>query len=202
MKPRAPQLEGSEHPKVIDYQTYIKTQPTLGQKVAVVGAGGIGVDVATMITEPENQTLDTWLQDWDIDKNIEFEGGLKPQDAYKPTREVWLMQRKKGSIGKGPGKTTGWIHKRTLEKRGVNMLAGVEYLKVNDDGLYIRHNDEVKLLDVDHVIMCAGQVSVNELAEALTINEIKHHVIGGADYAGELDAKRAIRQGVELASKL
>ncbi len=82
------------------------------------------------------------------------------------------------------------------------MLAGVEYLKVNDDGLYIRHNDEVKLLDVDHVIMCAGQVSVNELAEALTINEIKHHVIGGADYAGELDAKRAIRQGVELASKL
>ncbi|MCE7534979.1 NADPH-dependent 2,4-dienoyl-CoA reductase [Aliivibrio fischeri] len=202
VKPRAPQLEGSEHPKVIDYQTYIKNQPTLGQKVAVVGAGGIGIDVATMITEPENQTLDTWLQDWDIDKNIEFEGGLKPQDTYKPTREVWLMQRKKGSIGKGPGKTTGWIHKRTLEKRGVNMLAGVEYLKVNDDGLYIRHNEEVKLLDVDHVIMCAGQVSVNELAEALTINEINHHVIGGADYAGELDAKRAIRQGVELASKL
>ncbi|MFA1562939.1 NADPH-dependent 2,4-dienoyl-CoA reductase [Aliivibrio fischeri] len=202
VKPRTPQLEGSEHPKVIDYQVYIKTQPTLGQKVAVVGAGGIGVDVATMITEPENQTLETWLQDWDIDKNIEFEGGLKPQDTYKPTREVWLMQRKKGSIGKGPGKTTGWIHKRTLEKRGVNMLAGVEYLKVNDDGLYIRHNDEVKLLDVDHVIMCAGQVSVNELAEVLTINEINHHVIGGADYAGELDAKRAIRQGVELASKL
>ncbi|MUK76936.1 FAD-dependent oxidoreductase [Aliivibrio fischeri] len=202
VKPRAPQLEGSEHPKVIDYQTYIKTQQTLGQKVAVVGAGGIGVDVATMITEPENQTLETWLRDWDIDKNIEFEGGLKPQDTHKSSREVWLMQRKKGSIGKGPGKTTGWIHKRTLEKRGVNMLAGVEYLKVNDDGLYIRHNDEVKLLDVDHVIMCAGQVSVNELAEALTINEINHHVIGGADYAGELDAKRAIRQGVELASKL
>ncbi|MUK62679.1 FAD-dependent oxidoreductase [Aliivibrio fischeri] len=202
VKPRAPHLEGSEHPKVIDYQTYIKTQPTLGQKVAVVGAGGIGVDVATMITEPGNQTLETWLRDWDIDKNIEFEGGLKPQDTHKSSREVWLMQRKKGSIGKGPGKTTGWIHKRTLEKRGVNMLAGVEYLKVNDDGLYIRHNDEVKLLDVDHVIMCAGQVSVNELAEALTINEINHHVIGGADYAGELDAKRAIRQGVELASKL
>ncbi|MGF1806117.1 NADPH-dependent 2,4-dienoyl-CoA reductase, partial [Aliivibrio sifiae] len=121
---------------------------------------------------------------------------------YKSTREVWLMQRRKGSIGKGPGKTTGWIHKRTLEKRGVHMLAGVEYLKVNDEGLYIRQNDEVKLLDVDHVLMCAGQVSVNELVETLTSAEIVHHVIGGADHAGELDAKRAIRQGVELAAKL
>ncbi|WP_026469728.1 NADPH-dependent 2,4-dienoyl-CoA reductase [Aliivibrio logei] len=202
VKPRAPTLEGSEHPKVIDYQTYIKTKPHLGQKVAVIGAGGIGIDVATMITEPENQTLDSWLQEWNIDKNIEFEGGLKPQQTDKTTREVWLMQRRSGSVGKGPGKTTGWIHKRTLEKRGVNMLAGVEYLKVNDEGLYIRHNDEVKLLDVDQVLMCAGQVSVNELVDTLVKANITHHVIGGAEHAGELDAKRAIRQGVELAANL
>ncbi|RYU65557.1 NADPH-dependent 2,4-dienoyl-CoA reductase [Aliivibrio finisterrensis] len=202
VKPRAPQLEGSDHPKVIDYQTYIKTQPKLGKKVAVIGAGGIGVDVATMITEPEDHTLDAWLKDWDIDKNIEFEGGLKPQETHQTTREVWLMQRKKGSIGKGPGKTTGWIHKRTLQKRGVHMLTGVEYLKVNDEGLYIRQNEEVKLLDVDHVLMCAGQVSVNDLVETLTSANIEHHVIGGAEHAGELDAKRAIRQGVELAAKL
>lgn len=202
VKPRAPTLEGSEHPKVIDYQTYIKTKPNLGQKVAVIGAGGIGIDVATMITEPENQTLDSWLQEWNIDKNIEFEGGLKPQQTDKTTREVWLMQRRSGSVGKGPGKTTGWIHKRTLEKRGVNMLAGVEYLKVNDEGLYIRHNDEVKLLDVDQVLMCAGQVSVNELVDTLVKANITHHVIGGAEHAGELDAKRAIRQGVELAANL
>ncbi|OEF10877.1 NADPH-dependent 2,4-dienoyl-CoA reductase [Aliivibrio logei] len=202
VKPRAPTLEGSEHPKVIDYQTYIKTKPNLGQKVAVIGAGGIGIDVATMITEPENQTLDSWLQEWNIDKNIEFEGGLKPQQTDKTTREVWLMQRRSGSVGKGPGKTTGWIHKRTLEKRGVNMLAGVEYLKVSDEGLYIRHNDEVKLLDVDQVLMCAGQVSVNELVDTLIKANITHHVIGGAEHAGELDAKRAIRQGVELAANL
>ena len=202
VKPRAPTLEGSEHPKVIDYQTYIKTKPHLGQKVAVIGAGGIGIDVATMITEPENQTLDSWLQEWNIDKNIEFEGGLKPQQTDKTTREVWLMQRRSGSVGKGPGKTTGWIHKRTLEKRGVNMLAGVEYLKVNDEGLYIRHNDEVKLLDVDQVLMCAGQVSVNELVDTLIKANITHHVIGGAEHVGELDAKRAIRQGVELAANL
>lgn len=202
VKPRAPTLEGSEHPKVIDYQTYIKTKPNLGQKVAVIGAGGIGIDVATMITEPENQTLDSWLQEWNIDKNIEFEGGLKPQQTDKTTREVWLMQRRSGSVGKGPGKTTGWIHKRTLEKRGVNMLAGVEYLKVSDEGLYIRHNDEVKLLDVDQVLMCTGQVSVNELVDTLIKANITHHVIGGAEHAGELDAKRAIRQGVELAANL
>lgn len=202
VKPRALTLEGSDHPKVIDYQTYIKTKPHLGQKVAVIGAGGIGIDVATMITEPENQTLDSWLQEWNIDKNIEFEGGLKPQQTDKTTREVWLMQRRSGSVGKGPGKTTGWIHKRTLEKRGVNMLAGVEYLKVNDEGLYIRHNDEVKLLDVDQVLMCAGQVSVNELVDTLIKANITHHVIGGAEHAGELDAKRAIRQGVELAANL
>lgn len=202
VKPRAPTLEGSDHPKVIDYQTYIKTKPHLGQKVAVIGAGGIGIDVATMITEPENQTLDSWLQEWNIDKNIEFEGGLKPQQTDKTTREVWLMQRRSGSVGKGPGKTTGWIHKRTLEKRGVNMLAGVEYLKVSDEGLYIRHNDEVKLLDVDQVLMCAGQVSVNELVDTLIKANITHHVIGGAEHAGELDAKRAIRQGVELAANL
>ncbi len=202
VKPRIPELEGSDNAKVMDYYTYINTQPKLGNKVAIIGSGGIGVDVATMITEPEDLTLNTWLKDWDIDTSITNAGGLKPQSSYKTTREVWLTQRRKGSVGRGPGKSTGWIHRRTLQKRGVHMLSGVEYLKVSDEGLYIRKNGEVKLLDVDHVLICAGQVSVNDLAQTLTEAKISHHVIGGAENARSIDAKRAIRQGIELAARI
>ncbi len=133
---------------------------------------------------------------------MEQPGGLFPFPDSVADKEVWLLQRRKGRVGKGPGKTTGWIHKRTLEKRGVNLVGGVSYDKIDDSGLHVSIDNQSKLLDADKIIICAGQESVRpfeskweELGDAL-------HVIGGADYAGELDAVRAIKQGVELAIKL
>lgn len=202
VQPRIPAIPGAEHPKVIDYQTLIRDQVTLGNKVAVIGAGGIGIDVATMLTEPENQTLDGWLNDWGIDKSIEHAGGLFPHEEYISQRQVWVMQRKPGKVGKGPGKTTGWIHKKTLEKRGVELLGGVSYDKIDDQGLHITVEGQSRVLDADHIVLCAGQTSVNTLVEKLADSNLSVHVIGGAELAGELDAKRAIRNGVELAARL
>ncbi|MGF1764895.1 FAD-dependent oxidoreductase [Aliivibrio kagoshimensis] len=202
VQPRVPNIKGGDHPKVIDYQTLIRDGVQLGQKVAVIGAGGIGIDVATMLTEPEERGLDHWLQDWGIDKSMSHAGGLFPHEEHVSKRQVWVMQRKHGRVGKGPGKTTGWIHKRTLEKRGVELLDGVKYDKVDDQGLHITMEGQSRVLDVDHIVLCAGQTSVTSLPDALKQQDIDFHIIGGADLAGELDAKRAIRQGVELAAKL
>lgn len=201
--PRKVDIEGIDNAeKVVDYQTLIKEKTPVGNKVAIVGAGGIGVDVASMITEPKENTLEDWLQEWGIDKEMEQPGGLFPFPDSVADKEVWLLQRRKGRVGKGPGKTTGWIHKRTLEKRGVNLIGGVNYDKIDASGLHVSIDNQSKLLDADKIIICAGQESVRpfeakweELGDAL-------HVIGGADYAGELDAVRAIKQGVELAIKL
>ncbi|UTV26885.1 NADPH-dependent 2,4-dienoyl-CoA reductase [Photobacterium atrarenae] len=200
--PRLPDIPGIEHEKVIDYQTLIREKVPLGQKVAVIGAGGIGVDVATMLTEPEHQDLDSWLKDWGIDKTIDHAGGLYPHDEYVSQRQVWLMQRRPGKVGKGPGKTTGWIHRRVLAKRGVELLAGVSYDKIDDQGLHITVEGQQRVLDVDHIVICAGQHSVEELSAPLQAMQIPVHVIGGADVAGEVDAKRVIRQGVELVAQL
>ncbi|OEE70105.1 NADPH-dependent 2,4-dienoyl-CoA reductase [Enterovibrio norvegicus FF-33] len=202
VKPRIPAIQGIDHPKAIDYQTLIRDKPTLGSRVAVVGAGGIGIDVATMITEPEDHKLEDWLKDWGIDQTLSHEGGLLPQPHYVAQRQVWLLQRKPGKVGKGPGKTTGWIHRRTLEKRGVELLGGVSYEKIDDAGLHITLEGQLHILPADHVIICAGQESVNDLADQLESQGQKPHIIGGAEKAGELDAKRAIRQGVELAIAL
>ncbi|MEZ8028241.1 NADPH-dependent 2,4-dienoyl-CoA reductase [Enterovibrio norvegicus] len=202
VKPRMPNIQGIDHEKAIDYQTFIREQPALGGRIAIVGAGGIGIDVATMITEPENQTLDEWLQDWGIDKSLSHEGGLLPAPHYVAQRQVWLLQRRQGRVGKGPGKTTGWIHRKTLEKRGVELLGGVSYEKIDDAGLHITLEGQEHILPADHVIICAGQESVNGLVAELESKGINAHIIGGAEKAGELDAKRAIRQGVELAIAL
>lgn len=202
VKPRIPAIAGIDHPKAIDYQTFIREQPPLGNRVAIVGAGGIGIDVATMITEPENHTLDDWLKDWGIDPATDHAGGLRPQPHYVAQRQVWLLQRKPGKVGKGPGKTTGWIHRKTLEKRGVELLGGVAYEKIDDAGLHITLEGQHHIIPADQVIVCAGQESVNGLAQRLEQEGINAHVIGGAEHAGELDAKRAIRQGVELALSL
>ncbi|EAR56450.1 putative 2,4-dienoyl-CoA reductase [Photobacterium sp. SKA34] len=202
VKPRIPPIPGVDNPKVIDYQTLIRDKVQLGQKVAVIGAGGIGVDVSTMLTEPENQNLDQWLEEWGIDKTLTHEGGLLPHDEYISTRQVWLMQRKPGKVGKGPGRTTGWIHRRTLEKRGVELLGGVSYDKIDDAGLHITVEGQSRILDADNIVLCTGQTSVEELSDKLIEQGINVHVIGGADVAGEVDAKRVIRQGVELAAKL
>ncbi|MGR5412353.1 FAD-dependent oxidoreductase [Vibrio astriarenae] len=193
-------LEGSD--KVIDYQTLIRDKTDVGNKVAVIGAGGIGVDVASMLTEPQEHNLDDWLHDWGIDKEMEQPGGLYPFPDSVSDKTVWLLQRRKGRVGKGPGKTTGWIHKRTLEKRGVNLVGGVSYNKVDSDGLHITLGGKQQLLDADKIIVCAGQESVRPFENQWTELGEKLHVIGGADYAGELDAVRAIKQGVELALKL
>ncbi|MGF1749411.1 FAD-dependent oxidoreductase [Vibrio cionasavignyae] len=203
VKPRMPKLEGIDHPeKVIDYQTLIRDKVYAGENVAIMGAGGIGVDVASMLTEPVGHTLDDWLHEWGVDTQVEHPGGLYPFPDTVSDTNVWVMQRKAGRVGKGPGKTTGWIHKKTLEKRGVNLLAGVSYEKIDDDGLHITVKGEHKLIPADKVIVCAGQESVKPFEEQWPDFGDKLHVIGGADYAGELDAVRAIRQGVELAAKL
>ncbi len=202
VKPRKLNLEGIDQEKVVDYQTLIREKTPVGEKVAIVGAGGIGIDVATMLTEPTSHSLDDWLHEWGIDKNMEHPGGLYPYPDSFSDKTVWVMQRKAGRVGKGPGKTTGWIHKRTLEKRGVNLLGGVSYNKIDDQGLHITIDKKEQVLDADSVIVCAGQVSVRPFEDMWQEFGGKLHVIGGADYAGELDAVRAIRQGVELAIKL
>lgn len=203
VEPRKVKIDGIDSlEKVVDYQTLIREKTPVGEKVAIVGAGGIGVDVATMLTEPTEHTLDDWLHDWGIDKEIAYPGGLYPFPDCMSEKTVWLLQRSKGRVGKGPGKTTGWIHKRTLEKRGVNLLGGVGYEKIAADGLHITLDGNPLLLDADKIVICAGQESVRPFEDKWASLGEKMHVIGGADYAGELDAVRAIRQGVELAIKL
>ncbi|MCG9596735.1 FAD-dependent oxidoreductase [Vibrio sp. Isolate25] len=203
VEPRKVKIEGVDNQeKVIDYQTLIKEKTYVGEKVAIVGAGGIGVDVATMLTEPVGHSLDDWLHEWGIDKEIAHPGGLYPYPESLSEKEVWVLQRRKGKVGKGPGKTTGWIHKRTLEKRGVNLVGGVSYDKIDEKGLHISHDGKSELLEVDKVIICAGQESVRPFEDQWQQFGDKLHIIGGADHAGELDAVRAIRQGVELAAKL
>ncbi len=205
VEPRQVEIEGiAQSDKVIDYQTLIREKTPVGKKVAIVGAGGIGVDVASMLTEPSSQSLDDWLHEWGIDKEMTQDGGLFPFPDVASDREVWVLQRRQGRVGKGPGKTTGWIHKRTLEKRGVHLMGGVGYQRIDDEGLTIRHGaiDKEELLAVDSIVICAGQESVRPLASEWDSFGEHLHVIGGADYAGELDAVRAIRQGFELAARL
>ena len=144
---------------------------------------------------------------WGIDPSVKSEGGLTTPQHDNPRREIWLLQRKPKSkrMGSGPGKTTGWSHKILLERHGVQMLGDVEYVKVDDAGLHIRHDGMIKILPVDNVILCAGQESVRDLLPVDTKGEIsdrRYHVIGGADVASELDAKRAIQQGISLASRI
>ncbi|WGW01411.1 NADPH-dependent 2,4-dienoyl-CoA reductase [Vibrio sp. YMD68] len=203
VEPRKVNISGIDNAdKVIDYQTLIREKSPVGNKVAIVGAGGIGIDIATMITEPEDNSLEDWLHDWGIDKEIAHPGGLFPYPASFSDKTVWVLQRRQGRVGKGPGKTTGWIHKRTLEKRGVNLLGGVQYQKIDDDGLHIALKGESQILDADKIVICAGQESVRPFEDRWAEMEGKLHVIGGADHAGELDAVRAIKQGVELAIRL
>ena len=203
VKPRVLDLEGmKDNQKVVDYQTLIREKTALGDKVAIIGAGGIGVDVASMITEPAQHSISDWLDDWGIDQNLKMAGGLMPLPESISDKQVWLMQRRQGRVGKGPGKTTGWIHRATLQKRGVNLMGGVAYQKVSEQGLHITLNEKETLLDADNIIVCAGQISVRPFEDKWQSLNGKLHVIGGADVAGELDAVRAIRQGTKVAMSL
>ncbi len=205
--PRVPSLEGVTHPKVLTYADVLREKKPVGRRVAVIGAGGIGVDVCEFLLHEPDMPLETWFDEWGVDPTGRSEGGLRAPRREPARREIWLLQRKpaRKRMGSGPGRTSGWVHKLTLEHAGVHMLGEVEYRRIDDEGLHIRHEEREQVLPVDHVILCAGQESVLDL---VTLDkkgrptDARYHVIGGAELAAELDAKRAIKQGAELAAEL
>lgn len=206
--PRTPAIPGIDHPKVIGYLDAILERKPVGQAVAVIGAGGIGFDVSEFITHQGTSTSldrEAFWKEWGIDGALEARGGIagvKPQ-PHAAARQVFLLQRKKSKVGDGLGKTTGWIHRTGLKNKQVQMLNSVEYLKVDDAGLHIRVAEgEPQVLPVDTVIVCAGQDPLRELHEGLLASGQSVHLVGGADVAAELDAKRAINQGSRLAAEL
>jgi 2,4-dienoyl-CoA reductase (NADPH2) len=203
--PRIPSLPGVDHPKVVTYQQAINGAP-IGERVAVMGAGGIGFDVSEFLLHDTNESVEHWMERWGVtDPEIE-RGGLATKVKAPPRRTVHLLQRKTSELGKGLGKTSGWVHRATLKDSDVEMLKGVTYNRIDDDGLHITLGEgdaaESRLLDVDTVILCTGQESVRDLLEPLAALGKPVHVIGGADVAAELDAKRAIKQATELAARL
>lgn len=205
IKARQLDIPGFDHPKVLSYLDVLKHHKAVGQNVAVIGAGGIGFDVSEYLTEPHSLTLqpEAWLKDWGIDKDYQSRGALLADAPIEPSeRKVFLLQRKTSKVGAGLGKTTGWIHRSSLKKKGVEMLSGVSYNKVDDAGLWISIDGKERCLAVDNVIICAGQEPERSLHQQLLDAGQQVHLIGGADVAAELDAKRAIRQGAELAARL
>jgi len=201
--PRELSLTGIDHPMVMSYLDLLKHKKAVGHRVALIGAGGIGFDVAEFLTHSHNDDdpVDSYLEEWGVDRRMSTRGGLKSADDPAPAREVYLCQRKAGKLGAGLGKTTGWIHRAALKKRGVTMLARCSYDRIDDDGLHITIDDEPRLLEVDNVVICAGQVSKRDLEEPLKAAGIDVHIIGGAHMAGELDARRAFDQGTRLAAQ-
>lgn len=206
--PRTPDIPGIGHPTVISYIDAILQRKPVGQRVAVIGAGGIGFDVSEFIT---HQGLSTSLdraafwKEWGIDPQIEARGGVAgiQPEPHVPARQVYLLQRKKSKVGNGLGKTTGWIHRAGLKNKQVQMISAVEYVKIDDAGLHIRVAEgATQVLPVDTIIVCAGQDPLRELQAELEAAGRQVHLIGGADVAAELDAKRAINQGSRLAAEI
>ena len=202
--PRIPALAGVDHPMVLNYLDVLKHGKTVGKRVAVIGAGGIGFDVCEFLShegESTSQNIEAFMAEWGVDMTFKARGGIEGMKAAPAasSREVYLLQRKSSKVGVGLGKTTGWIHRSGLENRGVKMLGGCSYSKIDDQGLHLSIGGEEQVLEVDNVVICAGQEPLRALVEGLTI---PHHLIGGADLAKELDAKRAIDQGMRLAAEL
>jgi 2,4-dienoyl-CoA reductase (NADPH2) len=205
--PRTPRIEGIEHAKVLSYLDVLRNNAVVGARVAIIGAGGIGFDIGEFLLHDPAVSLPLplphWLAEWGVDLTGSASGGLRAPQQAAPVRKLYLLQRKATKIGAGLGKTSGWVHRATLLRNGVEMLAGVEYLKIDDQGLHITVNGAARLLEVDHVIICAGQDSLAELMPATPQpNGPRFHLIGGAALAAELDAKRAIRNGAEVAARL
>ncbi|MCL6243944.1 NADPH-dependent 2,4-dienoyl-CoA reductase [Acinetobacter sp. ANC 7200] len=201
--PRQLDIDGIDHPKVLSYLQVLRERQPVGKRVAIIGAGGIGFDTAEYLThEGESGSLnpEKFYDEWGIDTTYAQVGGLKHPDVEESPREVYLLQRKAKSVGAGLGKTTGWIHRTGLKHRDVKMIAGVSYDKIDDQGLHITVDGQPRILDVDHVVICAGQESYTAMYEQLQADGKNVHLIGGAKEAGELDAKRAIRQGADLAA--
>lgn len=205
ISPRTPDLPGIDHPKAVSYIDVIRGHVQVGQKVAIMGAGGIGFDVAELITHSGTSAaldIGVFAREWGIDFANHPRGGVtgvEPEVAAND-REVTLLQRKPSAVGKTLGRTTGWTHRLTLQRRGVSMMAGVDYRAIDDDGLHVTLNGEPTVLDVDTVIVCAGQEPARGLYDELTAIAVPAHLIGGAYEAAELDAKRAIKQASELAA--
>jgi len=205
ISPRKVNFPGADHPMVVSYLDVLLGRVKAADKVAIIGAGGIGFDVGEfLVHEGPSPALDParWMAEWGVDASFESRGALAKPQPEAPARKVWLLQRSPGKPGAKLGKTTGWIHRATLKAKGVKMLGGVEYLGVDDAGLRIRIDGQEQLLDVGTVVVCAGQEPRRTLADALQAAGRSVHIIGGADVAAELDAKRAIDQGSRVAAAL
>jgi len=203
--PRVPDIEGITHTSVVSYVDVIKGHKKVGKRVAIMGAGGIGFDVAELISHKGKSAaldIDIFAREWGIDFKNHPRGGVTGVEPVvaKADREIYLLQRKTTPVGRGLGKTTGWTHRLTLVRRGVKMINGVEYLKIDDEGLHILADGAADVLKVDTIIICAGQTSLRKLFDDLEDSGLNVHLIGGAYEAGELDAKRAINQASRLAA--
>ena len=203
---RLPAIPGIDHPKVLSYLDVLRDKAPVGKRVAIIGAGGIGFDTGEFLlhdpTHPLPLPLATWTAEWGVDLDATVEGGLvKPVPAH-PYRQLYLLQRKATRPGAGLGKTSGWVHRAALARGGVQMMAGVQYDRIDDAGLHITVGGETRVLEVDNVVVCAGPESLDELTIGAATGATAFHKIGGAVLAAELDAKRAIREGAELAARL
>ncbi|EPF6161937.1 FAD-dependent oxidoreductase [Citrobacter sedlakii] len=204
IEPRRPPIEGIDHPSVLTYLDVLRDKAPVGNRVAIVGCGGIGFDTAMYLSqpgEPTSQNIADFCVEWGIDTSLKQAGGLRPEGPHLPRspRQIVMLQRKASKPGDGLGKTTGWIHRATLLARGVKMIPAVSYQRIDDDGLHLLIGGEPQILKVDNVIICAGQEPRRELAEPLYVAGKTVHLIGGCDVAMELDARRAIAQGTRLA---
>lgn len=204
IEPRRPPIDGIDHASVLTYLEVLRDKAPVGNRVAIVGCGGIGFDTAMYLSQPgeaTSQNIAGFCAEWGIDTTLRQAGGLRPEGAHLPRspRQIVMLQRKASKPGEGLGKTTGWIHRATLLARGVKMIPAVSYQKIDDEGLHVVINGEAQTLKVDNVIICAGQEPRRELAEPLRAAGKTLHLIGGCDVATELDARRAIAQGTRLA---
>ncbi|NVJ88963.1 MAG: NADPH-dependent 2,4-dienoyl-CoA reductase [Flavobacteriaceae bacterium] len=207
IQPRTPKIQGLNHKKVLSYIDVLKHKKPVGKRVAVIGAGGIGFDVAEYLShqgESTSKNIDAWLTEWGIDKTLNARSGIEGiQPNFEPSaREIFMFKRSKGKFGGNLGKTTGWIHRTNLKKKNVQFIGEVSYDKIDDKGLHYTQYNKQNILEVDNIIICAGQTPFKELFNALENANKNVHVIGGADVAAELDAKRAIDQGARIAAKL
>ncbi|WP_217131350.1 NADPH-dependent 2,4-dienoyl-CoA reductase [Streptomyces sp. AC558_RSS880] len=203
--PRVPDIPGIDHPSVLGYLDVLRDGAPVGDRVAVLGAGGIGFDVAEFLTDggdKAHENPETYFRQWGVDLDYRAPGGLAAPERTAPPRTVHLLQRKTSKVGAGLGKTTGWIHRTELKHRGVTMVPGVRYDRIDDAGLHVTIDGESTVLEVDTVVLCTGQEPRRDLYEELVAAGRAVHLIGGADVAAELDAKRAIKQGTELAAAL
>jgi len=212
VRPRIPGIAGEDHPMVLSYVDVLRGDKPVGERVVVVGAGGIGFDVSqfllhrsvAQVPDPDRVSVPGFFAEWGVDMTYATRGavaGVRPERA-PPARRIWMTQRSKGKPGADLGKTTGWIHRKTLKNHGVEMISGVAYDRIDDAGLHLVIDDEPRLLEVDNVVLCTGQVSENALYEQLKERGESVYLIGGARLAAELDAERAIREGTELVAGL